>query len=165
MPAMAGRKQRTTRGRPLSEGEWSQLTRGLAAALREAKVEPRIIDGPHPAAFLGALRFGSVPIVVIGQTIWWPGAMSDFAGTRAMGVLQHELQHVLDYANGRLSVTGYLLNPRNWSYRWAAADLEEWDSLGAEQRASMAEALWRAENSSAGQALAERLRRRIPWAT
>jgi hypothetical protein len=77
-----------------------------------------------------------------------------------MAVLQHELQHVLDFSTGRLSALGYLANPKNWTYQlptdW------DWRRLGAEQRAVLAEKLWRAEQGLA-EDLAE-VRRVIPWA-
>ena len=82
-----------------------------------------------------------------------------------MAVLQHELQHVLDFAERHLSVAGYLLLPHNWSYRWDLSHGLCWDQLGAEQRASMAEALWRAERASACGKAAAALREIIPWAT
>jgi hypothetical protein len=81
-----------------------------------------------------------------------------------MAVLQHELQHLLDFAEGRLTVLGYLLLPHNWSYSWEFSDCLSWDRRGAEQRASMAEALWRAEHSSASSEVASTLRAIIPWA-
>ena len=81
-----------------------------------------------------------------------------------MAVLQHELQHILDFAEGRLTVLGYLLLPRNWRYRWELSDRLSWDRLGAEQRASMAEALWRAERSQTNGEVAATLRQIIPWA-
>jgi hypothetical protein len=99
-----------------------------------------------------------------GRTIWWPNARPDFSGTGDMAVLQHELQHLLEYATGRLSIAGYLLLPHNWTYRWALGDRLRWDRLGAEQRASVAEALWRAERSPASAELAATLREVIPWA-
>jgi hypothetical protein len=136
----------------------------LARALNAAGIAPLIVNRPHAAAFVGALRFGSVPIMVIDESIWWPGATQDFAGTRAIGRLQHELQHVLDYAEGRLTVTRYLLEPHNWTYRWSESDPTDWDRLGAEQRASMAEALWHAERSREAKAVARTLRSKIPWA-
>jgi len=119
---------------------------------------------PHPAAYLARLRFGGLPIMAVGRTIWWPNARADFAQTDAMAVLQHELQHVLDFAQRRLSWAGYLLLPHNWTYRWALSDGLRWDRLGAEQRASVAEALWRAERSPTSAKVAASLRRVIPWA-
>ena len=80
-----------------------------------------------------------------------------------MAVLQHELQHLLDFAEGRLTVAGYLALPHNWTYRWRLSQRLDWRRLGAEQRASVAEALWRAENAGDG-SLADALRGVIPWA-
>jgi len=81
-----------------------------------------------------------------------------------MAILQHELQHVLDFAEGRLTVLSYLLLPHNWRYRWELREGLSWDRLGAEQRASMAEALWRAERSQTKGEVAAALRALIPWA-
>jgi hypothetical protein len=149
--------------RELSSAERADLSVGLVRALSAAQVEPLVDRRPHPAAFLARLRFGSLPIMAVGRTIWWPNARQDFAGTREMAILQHELQHILDFAQGRLTVLGYLLLPRNWSYRWELSDGLSWDRLGAEQRASMAEALWWAERSSTDADIAT-LRGIIPWA-
>jgi hypothetical protein len=162
--ALNGRSARTGTTRWLTPGEWAELSEGLVRALVAARVTPLIVPRPHPVARLARVRFGSVPIMAIGRTIWWPNAPPDFAGTDAAAVLQHELQHVLDFAEGRLSVARYLLFPRNWSYRWNLNDGHSWDRLGAEQRASMAEALWRAERSPAAAELAAALRAVIPWA-
>jgi hypothetical protein len=150
--------------RPLTPSEWAGLSPGLLAALAGVGVSPKIDCRPHPAAHLARLRFGGLPIMAVGRTIWWPDARPDFAGTHAMALLQHELQHVLDFAEGRLSVAGYLLLPRNWTYRWRLDKGVRWDRLGAEQRASMAETLWRAEQSPTAAREAAILRDIIPWA-
>ena len=152
----------TTRG--LTPAELAELSDGLGQALASAGVTPLVEARAHPAAHLARLRFGSLPIMAVGRTIWWPKARPDFAGAAEMAVLQHELQHILDFAEGRLTVPGYLLLPRNWRYRWDPSNRLGWDRLGAEQRASMAEALWRAERSSSGGEAATSLRRIIPWA-
>ena len=47
--------------------------------------------------------------------------------------------------------------------RAGMSDRESWRKLGAEQRASVAEALWRAERSGES-AVVDRLRAVIPWA-
>ncbi|HZZ90303.1 MAG TPA: hypothetical protein VFE13_18385 [Caulobacteraceae bacterium] len=150
--------------RALTSAEWSELSPGLREALAMARVSPGIDRRPHPAAYLARLRFGSLPIMAVGRTIWWPQARAEFAGTDAMALLQHELQHVLDFAEGRLTIAGYLLLPRNWTYRWRLGAGAGWERQGAEQRASMAEALWRAERSPTGGQTAEALRAIIPWA-
>jgi hypothetical protein len=149
--------------RVLTPGEWSELSPGLAAALEAAGVAPRIEDRPHFAARLVQWRFRSIPILALGQTIWWPRARADFAGTPHVAVLQHELQHLLDFADGRLTVAGYLALPHNWTYRWTLSERLDWRRLGAEQRASVAEALWQAE-SAGDSAVADALRGVIPWA-
>jgi hypothetical protein len=150
--------------RDLSSAERAELSPGLVGALSAAGVRPMIDPRPHPAAFLAQLRFGSLPIMAVGQTIWWPNARPDFAGSADMAVLQHELQHILDFADGRLTMAGYLLLPHNWRYGWRLSDGPTWAQLGAEQRASMAEALWQAEQSAAESDLAAKLRSIIPWA-
>ena len=150
--------------RELSPAERAELSDGLVRALSAAGVKPMVDGRPHPAAFLARLRFGGLPIMAVGRTIWWPNARRDFAGTGDMAVLQHELQHILDFAEGRLTVLGYLLLPHNWRYRWKLSDCVSWDRLGAEQRASMAEALWEAERSSTEGRVAAALRAIIPWA-
>jgi hypothetical protein len=149
--------------RPLTAGEWSGLSPGLAAALAARNVKPQIEDRAHPAAYLARWRYRSVPILVLATTIWWPKAASDFSCTRRIGVLQHELQHVLDFAEGRLTALGYLTRPHNWTYRWTRGEHLDWRRLGAEQRASVAEALWHAERSGDAHTV-EMLRNVIPWA-
>ena len=102
--------------------------------------------------------------MAVGRTIWWPAARPDFAGDSATAVLQHELQHLLDYAEGAMSPTKYLLNPRHWRYGVQLSLEVRWDQLGAEQRASLAEDLWYSENNGdAERTLA--LRAVIGWAT
>jgi len=101
--------------------------------------------------------------MAVGRTIWWAGLPDDLSGSARLAVLQHELQHLLDFAEGRLTIFSYLLWPPNWIYRYDLARQDRWDRLGAEQRATMAETLWRLER--AGDAAgAQRLRAIIPWA-
>lgn len=160
---MSGARKATRR--PLTASEWRELSDGLGQALSAAGLQPTIDARAHPAAHLARVRFGSVPIMAVGRTVWWPGVRVDLSGSRDMAVLQHELQHLLDFAEGRLTLAGYLLLPHNWTYRWTLGDGVTWDRLGAEQRASMAEALWRAERSPAQAEAARALRSRIPWAS
>ena len=80
-----------------------------------------------------------------------------------MATLQHELQHVLDYRTGRLTGLGYLLDPREWIYGIELDTTINFDRLGAEQRAALAERLWLAENGF-GADNADKLRSLIPWA-
>jgi hypothetical protein len=107
---------------------------------------------------------GARPIVALGSTVWWPGAHPDFAGSPAMAILQHELQHVLEYAERKLGVLSYLLWPPNWSYHLVLAPGLRWERLGAEQRAMAAELLWHCEHSGGDHAQALLLRELIPWA-
>lgn len=155
--------------RSLTPGEWSSLTPGLAQALRAARSEPVIIARPAWAARVAALWRGGLPIMVIGRRIYWPGAPQDLSGPhspRAMAVLQHELQHVLEYALGQLSVARYVLAPRNWTYDYQLHAVSRWTDFGAEQRASIAEHLWLIERGLMSDAEAGRLHRQvIPWAS
>lgn len=149
--------------RPLTDAERLLLSPGLIAALEAAGVAPVIVPRAARLAKVTWLWRGHVPILTRGHRIYWPGAAEDFSGRPgAMAILQHELQHVLDFATGRLSSLGYLLNPWNWLYGLPHRDHWDWRRLGAEQRAVLAERLWRAE-----QALGEELeacRKAIPWA-
>jgi hypothetical protein len=133
----------------------------LARALRTAGVEPRISDRAHAFAVIAGLWRGETPILALGRTVHWPRAPADLSGTGAMSVLQHELQHVLDYATGALTPAGYAFLPRNWTYRVPAGGAD-WAGLGAEQRAVLAERLWLAERDDP--VAAQRLRSVIPWA-
>lgn len=150
--------------RPLTAGEWSSLSNGLADALRLAGSEPRVVAAAHPAARVTTLWRGKTPILTRGDEIWWPRAPADFTGdTAALPVLQHELQHVLEYAQGRLSAAAYLIDPRNWSYEYKLKPESRWDDFGAEQRASIVEQLWRLERDKDRVALAAH-RNLVPWA-
>ena len=81
-----------------------------------------------------------------------------------MAVLQHELQHVLDYATGWLTGRRYLGQPRHWSYAVPPGWTGGFDALGAEQRAVLAERLWLAEAGLRPDSEIARLRAVIPWA-
>ena len=150
--------------RALTAGEWSDLSVGLVTALKEAGVAPRIAPRAHAGALVAQFWRGAPPIMTVGKTIWWPHARSDFAGRPEMGLLQHELQHLLDFAEGSLTTVGYLLNPGHWKYRYDVTGRLEWDRLGAEQRASLAEDFWRSERSLPSRLPIEQLRAVIPWA-
>ena len=124
---------------------------------------PRIVAHPHPAARLAAIWRGAVPILARGDTIFWPGSPDELFGT-AIATLQHELQHVLDYRTGRLSAARYLIDPREWVYDVAIDRTAAFDRLGAEQRATLAEHLWLAENGYRPAFEIAALRAVIPWA-
>ncbi|HEV2364886.1 MAG TPA: hypothetical protein VGS12_11890 [Caulobacteraceae bacterium] len=150
--------------RRLTQAEWAALSPGLARALRRARVSPAIIARAHPAARLAGLWRGRTPILARPNSIWWPRAPADLAGDgRAMAVLQHELQHVLDYAEGFLSAARYLASPRHWTYACALQPDLSWQALGAEQRAALAERFWLAEHGLS-QEDPEAFRALIPWA-
>jgi hypothetical protein len=125
-----------------------------------------VVDAPHAGAKLAALWRKSTPILTRGDDIWWPGAPADMAKPGlegAMAVLQHELQHVLEYAQGRLSAAAYLASPHNWTYAYKLTPASRWNDFGAEQRASIVEELWRLERGGDPAKLAAH-RKLVPWA-
>ncbi len=155
-------KRERRSSRPLTDAEWGMLSPGLAAALRAEAINPRIVNRAHPAALIAGLWRGGTPILTRGAAIWWPGAQACFARHPAMAILQHELQHVLEYATGELTALGYLTHPRNWTYAWRPG--APWKAYGAEQRASMVEDMWRMEHGLADPRDLPALRQLIPWA-
>jgi hypothetical protein len=154
--------------RPLTEGEWSSLSPGLAEALRAAGAKPTIIARASKPARVAALLRGGVPIMVLGSRIYWPNALEDVSGpwsAKAMSVLQHELQHVLEYATGEFSVLRYVIWPPNWRYGYWLGPDSRWKDFGAEQRASIAEHLWLIDRGLMADAAGGAHHRRvIPWA-
>ena len=124
--------------RLLTAGEWAALSPGLAKALRAVGAAPVLRDAPHPWALIAALwRGGQAPILTRYDVIWWPAAPDDLSRPgreRAMSVLQHELQHVLDYRTGWLTTFRYALRPANWRYGWVLDPGRPWDAYGAEQQ-------------------------------
>ena len=152
--------------RPLTLGEWSALSPGLAVALRDAGARPRIVPRAHPGARISALWRDKTPILTRGDDIFWPGAARDMSAPgleASMAVLQHELQHVLEYAEGRLTAAAYLGRPKNWIYAYTLKPGSRWNDFGAEQRASIVEALWWLERGDDPEQL-EAHRRLVPWA-
>ena len=106
--------------------------------------------------------------MALGRTIWWQGAPEDISLPgleRQMSVLQHELQHVLEFARGDLSYIGYALLPFNWTYRYRLTPRTRWGDLGAEQRAQLVQDYWLAARRLPPDdtRLAD-FRRLIPWA-
>ncbi len=153
--------------RLLTDGEWRGLDPGLVAALRDAGARPTIIPLAHPAARLSALWRGAAPILARGDAVFWPGAPADLSSTGRpldLAILQHELQHVLDYRTGRLTAARYLMDPREWVYAIEPTADMRFDRLGAEQRATLAERLWLAENGLRPTSDVAVLRALIPWA-
>ena len=144
------------------------ISPGLAEALCKADVEPVIVARASVPALVAAVRWGRAPIMVLGRRIFWPGAMADFSqpwSDRALAVLQHELQHVLEFAAGELSTLGYLTQPRNWPYGYRIGPDSQWADFGAEQRASIAEHLWLIERRLMSDAAGGTHHRRVlPWA-
>lgn len=161
--------------RPLTDGELTRLSRGLPEALERRGVRPILVSRAHSAARLAGLWRGSAPILARPGRIFWPGALADFAAAapEVFATLQHELQHVLEYATGELSGLGYLTRPAHWRYAYALDDASRWSQFGAEQRASIAEHLWLLEQGRAdlvrgvlsGPPAPLRIYRRVvPWA-
>jgi hypothetical protein len=158
------------RRRPLTTGEEARLHPGLREALRASGARPVIVATAHPAARLAALWRGGVSVLTRGDAIWWPRAQEDFSSPWASGalaILQHELQHVLDYRTGWLTGLRYLTRPGHWSYELKVRPGLNWNALGAEQRATAAERLWIAENSPGGTSGSDLLllQELIPWAS
>ena len=155
----------------MTPGEWAGISPGLARALRDVGARPTLVPRAHPAARVAALWRGGIPILTRDEVIWWPGASLDFSTPGregGMAILQHELQHVLDFATGWLTAFRYLSQPRHWTYRWRLPDAALgdalWDAFGAEQRASIAERLWLIERGLAPRDELAALRQLIPWA-
>jgi hypothetical protein len=153
--------------RGLTGSERDALSPGLVAALDRARVEPRIVARASILASISGLWRGHIPVLARGRRLYWPGALPDFAedgGPHHMATLQHELQHVLEFATGELSVRDYLLRPRNWRYGYTLELGKGFWDYGAEQRACMAEHLWLAENGHRPPSEGAALRLTIPWA-
>jgi len=153
--------------RGLTEGEWGAISPGLAKALAGAGVRPRILARVCLPARLAQIRFGGAPIMVLGERVHWKGAHKDFSLPgleNLMAVLQHELQHVLEFATGELSALRYVLSPRNWGYAYRVDEGSAWRDYGAEQRAMIAQHLWMAERGLPTPYPAQDLRRLVPWA-
>ena len=142
------------------------MSAGLEGALAGSGARPRIVANAHPAARIAAVWRGAVPILTRGDAVFWPGAPRDLseAEPRDLAILQHELQHVLDYRTGRLTAARYLSDPREWTYNIDDADPLVFDRLGAEQRATLVEHLWLAENGYRPRSEVTPLRATIPWA-
>lgn len=154
--------------RPLTPGEWAALSPGLARALKAAGVEPVIVARAAWLARAASFWRGHVPILSLPGRIYWPGAVEDFSPPgheRQMAVLQHELQHVLEFGAGVLSPLRYLLNPRNWAYTYRLFPGCAWADFGAEQRARLVEDYWLIERGLKAALLdpIEEYRRLIPW--
>lgn len=136
--------------RDLTAGERGALSPGLIAALDEAGVRPVVVARASLLASIAGLWRSRTPVLTLHERIFWPGALTEFAGVdEAMSVLQHELQHVLDYATGALTMVGYACRPSNWRYRYELAPGCRWRDFGAEQRACIAEDYWRLERAGA----------------
>ncbi|MGZ8370469.1 MAG: hypothetical protein ACXWVH_05385 [Caulobacteraceae bacterium] len=153
--------------RPLTGGERAALSAGLVAALDRAGAAPLIVARASVLARASALWRGKAPVITLHQRIYWPGALEDFSAAGNPGLLstlQHELQHVLEFATGDLSLLGYAFGPRNWRYAYRVFPGCRWRDFGAEQRACIAEDHWRAENGLLARLeLHSELRRLLPW--
>jgi hypothetical protein len=152
--------------RGLTEAERAALNPGLVAALDRAGVQPLIIARASVLASLSGLWRGHIPVLTFKRRLYWAGALADFTRGHPhhLATLQHELQHVLEFATGELTLAGYLLRPGNWRYRYRLELGRDFWDYGAEQRASMAEHLWLAENGHRPASEGAALRLTIPWA-
>ena len=153
--------------RGLTSAERGALSLGLDAALSEAGARPLIVARPSVLAVVASLWRGRPPIMVLGRRIFWPGALEDFSEgpPRLMSILQHELQHVLEFRTGALTIFTYGLWPPNWRYGYRLTDVTAWPCLGAEQRAQVVQDYWLAQHGLlAWPAPLEIYRNLIPWA-
>jgi hypothetical protein len=153
--------------RRLTEAERAALNPGLVRALDRVKAEPMIVAKASVLASVAGLWRGHIPILTMHHRIFWPGAppcLANCARPQAMATLQHELHHVLEYKTGQLSLLGYAMRPQDWFYSYKLELGRGWDRYGAEQRASMAEDLWLAENGVISPSHGAALRMLIPWA-
>lgn len=152
--------------RPLTAAERAALSDGLAAALEAAGIEPLIVARPSIPAVIVSLWRRRLPVMVLGRRIFWPGALEDFSGDPVrMSVLQHELQHVLEFGLRELSRLSYVLRPRNWVYGYEVSPTSRWSDFGAEQRAMIVQHYWLAQNGRLKDAPPlESFRDLIPWA-
>jgi hypothetical protein len=151
--------------RGLTEAELAGLNPGLVSALGRAAVQARIVSRASLLASISGLWRGQIPIITLKRRIYWPGAMPCFSGhVEHMATLQHELQHMLEFATGELSLRSYVLNPANWRYGYELELGKGFWDYGAEQRASMAGDLWWAENGHATASEGAALKLTIPWA-
>lgn len=152
--------------RPLTAGEARALTPGLIGALRAAGAEPLILARPALGARFVRVWRRALPILAWRNRIYWPGALEDFSAQPALiALLQHELQHVLEFRTGELGPVRYALNPRNWGYAYRPGGKTRWRAFGAEQRAQIVQDLWLIERGlKIGVAPIEWYRRIVPWA-
>lgn len=152
--------------RPLTRAERAALSPGLWAAVESAGITPEIVSRPSVPAAIVALWRRRLPVMVLGRRIFWPGALEDFGDdARLMPVLQHELQHVLEFGGGELTRLGYLLRPANWRYGYTGGPDARWSEFGAEQRAMIVQHYWLAERDRLKDGPpVEWFRDLIPWA-
>ncbi|MBN4683871.1 hypothetical protein HUS73_24800, partial [Pandoraea nosoerga] len=66
-------------GRELTDGERAALSPGLARALDRAGARPRLVGAPSRLARIAALWRGQVPIMALGDRIFWPGVADDLS--------------------------------------------------------------------------------------
>jgi hypothetical protein len=153
-----------TRG--LTDRERARLSPGLLNALAEAGVEPVIAARPAWLARAASLWRRHVPVLTLPGQIYWPDAWDDFSPSNGqMAVLQHELQHLLEFGSGALTPLRYLLKPHNWRYGYHLFPGCAWADFGAEQRARLVEHWWWIEQGLRDSLLdpPEDYRRLIPW--
>lgn len=151
----------------LTEDERAALSPGLAAALAACGCQPVIVARASVFALIARLWRRRVPVMVIGRRIFWPGAALDFttANARTLSLLQHELQHVLEFRTGVLSALGYILLPFNWRYGYRLDAASVWGGYGAEQRAQIVQDYFLAARGLLPSAPSlETYRQVIPWA-
>lgn len=166
MKAMTSARMKLWTQRPLTKAERDALSAGLWSALTESGVQPLIVARPSLPALIVSVWRGGAPVMVLGRRIYWPGALTDFAARpELMSVLQHELQHALEFGRGELSRLSYLLKPTNWIYRYRLGAGALWSDFGAEQRAMIVQHYFLAERGLLPSAEpVETYQALIPWA-
>ncbi len=78
-------------------------------------------------------------ILVRGNRIYWPHAPFDFTqqSLDIQALLMHELCHVWQYSTGQLTALKYLCNPKNWVYKYALSEAENFVDYPIEKQADL----------------------------
>jgi len=120
----------TSHSRHLSPNEIKALPADFTDAFNIDAVQ--LIDRPHNP-------FAQNKILCRGPRLYWPNYPRDFTRETPIikSLLVHELCHVWQYETGRLSAIRYLLDPRNWIYRYKVSFHAEFDDYKTEKQADL----------------------------
>jgi len=83
--------------------------------------------------------FARRKILVRHNKVYWPNCPANFSqeSVELQSLLMHELCHIWQYHTARLTALSYLLQPKNWAYKYSFDPAKSFDDYPIEKQADL----------------------------